>query len=209
MKNYISKLFGVKKTAKQQESTQPTNQTAEQPFTANNGGILGAILGDIMSKKYTEEERLQIISEYRQQLISNPDERIKNLIDGIKNKLSITESIEEVVDRWDDKNPRHTSFFYCIKDVDKYIENFIEECRDSINDSDEKLPWDDVLASICIMPQNVRVTDIECPHCREKIVVLQFLSPIRTWENLCGTGGLLAICPNCPKQISYKSTIRN
>lgn len=43
-----------------------------------------------MSKKYTEEERLQIISEYRQQLISNPDERIKNLIDGIKNKLSIT-----------------------------------------------------------------------------------------------------------------------
>ncbi len=162
-----------------------------------------------MSKKYSEEERLQIISEYRQQLISNPEDRIKNLINVIKSKLDITESTEEIVDSWDDKDPGFISFFYSIKDVDKYIVNFIEECRDSINDSDEELPWDDVLASICIMPQNVRVTDIECPHCGEKIVVLQFCSPISTWANMCGTSGILAICPNCCKQLSYESGVCN
>ena len=47
MKNLILKLFGCKKTAKQQEPAQPTIQITEQPFTVNNGGILGAILGDI------------------------------------------------------------------------------------------------------------------------------------------------------------------
>ena len=52
MKNFISKLFGGKKTAKQQESTQPTIQITEQPFTANNGGILGAILGDIAGSRF-------------------------------------------------------------------------------------------------------------------------------------------------------------
>ena len=52
MKNLISKLFGGKKTAKQQEPAQPTIQITEQPFTANNGGILGAILGDIAGSSF-------------------------------------------------------------------------------------------------------------------------------------------------------------
>lgn len=52
MKNFISKLFGGKKTAKQQESTQPTIQITEQPFTVNNGGILGAIIGDIAGSRF-------------------------------------------------------------------------------------------------------------------------------------------------------------
>lgn len=52
MKNFISKLFGCKKTAKQQEPAQPTTQITEQPFTVNNGGILGAILGDIAGSRF-------------------------------------------------------------------------------------------------------------------------------------------------------------
>jgi hypothetical protein len=52
MRNLISKLFGGKKTAKQQKSTQPTIQITEQPFTANKGGILGAIIGDIAGSRF-------------------------------------------------------------------------------------------------------------------------------------------------------------
>lgn len=52
MKNLILKLFGGKKTAKQQEPAQPTTQITEQPFTVNNGGILGAILGDIAGSRF-------------------------------------------------------------------------------------------------------------------------------------------------------------
>ena len=52
MKNFILKLFGCKKTAKQQEPAQPTIQITEQPFTVNNGGILGAILGDIAGSRF-------------------------------------------------------------------------------------------------------------------------------------------------------------
>ena len=52
MKNLILKLFGGKKTAKQQEPAQPTTQITEQPFTVNNGGILGAIIGDIAGSRF-------------------------------------------------------------------------------------------------------------------------------------------------------------
>ena len=52
MRNFISKLFGGKKTAKQQEPAQPTTQITEQPFTVNNGGILGAIIGDIAGSRF-------------------------------------------------------------------------------------------------------------------------------------------------------------
>lgn len=52
MRNFISKLFGGKETAKQQESTQPTVPIAEQPITANNGGILGAVIGDIAGSRF-------------------------------------------------------------------------------------------------------------------------------------------------------------
>ena len=52
MKNLILKLFGGKKTTKQQEPAQPTIQITEQPFTVNNGGILGAIIGDIAGARF-------------------------------------------------------------------------------------------------------------------------------------------------------------
>ena len=52
MKNLILKLFGCKKTAKQQEPAHATIQITEQPFTVYNGGILGAILGDIAGSRF-------------------------------------------------------------------------------------------------------------------------------------------------------------
>lgn len=157
----------------------------------------------------TEEEYWKLLSKYRSRLISEPNEDIKNLIEELKIKLNITESIESIVDAWDDKDPWLLQFFYSIKEDDKTIEDFIGKCKLKSGNSNQGLPWEDIIASICIMPQNVRVTDIGCPHCRDKIVVLQFCSPISTWANMCGTGGLLAICPNCCKQLSYEFTICN
>ena len=162
-----------------------------------------------MNNEYTEEEYWKLLSEYRNQLISEPNEDIKNLIEKLKIKLNITESIESIVDAWDDKDPWLLQFFYSIKVDDKTIEDFIGKCKVEIDNNNRDLPWKDIIASICIMPQNIRIADIGCPHCRDKIVVLQFCSPISTWTNMCGIGGLLAICPNCCKQLSYESIVCN
>ena len=51
-----------------------------------------------MNNEYTEEEYWKLLSEYRNQLISEPNEDIKNLIEKLKIKLNITESIESIVD---------------------------------------------------------------------------------------------------------------
>lgn len=157
----------------------------------------------------TEEEYWELLNKYRSRLISEPNEDIKNLIEKLKIKLNIIESIESIVDAWDDKDPWLLQFFYSFKENDKTIEDFIGKCKVNIDNNNRNLPWKDIIASICIMPQNVKPTDIKCPHCRENIIVSQFCSPIRTWTNMCGTGGLLAICPNCCKQLSYESTICN
>ena len=162
-----------------------------------------------MNNEYTEEEYWKLLSEYRNQLISEPNEDIKNLIEKLKIKLNITESIESIVDAWDDKDPWLLQFFYSIKVDDKTIEDFIGKCKVNIDNNNRYLPWEDIIASICIMPQNIRIADIGCPHCRDKIVVSQFCSPISTWTNMCGTGGLLAMCPNCCKQLSYESIVWN
>ena len=162
-----------------------------------------------MNNEYTQEEYWKLLSEYRNQLISEPNEDIKNLIEKLKIKLNITESIESIVDAWDDKDPWLLQFFYSIKVDDKTIEDFIGKCKVNIDNNNRYLPWEDIIASICIMPQNIRIADIGCPHCRDKIVVSQFCSPISTWTNMCGTGGLLAMCPNCCKQLSYESIVWN
>lgn len=162
-----------------------------------------------MNDKYTEEEYWELLNKYRSRLISEPNEDIKNLMENLKIKLNITDSIESILDAWDDKDPWLLQFFYSIKEDDKTIEDFIGKCKLKSGNSNRDLPWNDIIASICIMPQNVTLTDIKCPHCRENIIVSQFCSPIRTWINMCGTGGLLAICPNCCRQLFYESTICN
>ena len=162
-----------------------------------------------MNNEYTEEEYWELLNKYRHQLITEPSENIKNLIEKLKIKLNITESIERIVDAWDDKDPWLLQFFYSIKVDDKTIEDFIGKCKVEIDNNNRYLPWKDIIASICIMPQNIRIADIGCPHCRDKIVVLQFCSPISTWTNMCGIGVLLAICPNCSKQLSYESIVCN
>ena len=58
-----------------------------------------------MNNEYTEEGYWKLLSEYRNLLISEPNEDIKNLIEKLKIKLNITESIESIVDAWDDKDP--------------------------------------------------------------------------------------------------------
>ena len=162
-----------------------------------------------MNDKYTEEEYWELLNKYRSRLISESNEDIKNLMENLKIKLNITDSVESIVDAWDDKDPWLLQFFYSNKEDDKTIEDFIGKCKVEIDNNNRDLPWEDIIASICIMPQNVTLTDIKCLHCRENIIVSQFCSPIRTWTNMCGTGGLLAICPNCCKQLSYESTICN
>ena len=137
-----------------------------------------------MNNEYTEEEYWELLNKYRYQLITEPSEDIKNLIEKLKIKLNITESIESIVDAWDDKDPWLLQFFYSINVDDKTIEDFIGKCKVEIDNNNRDLPWRDIISSICITPQNVRVADIGCPNCRDKIVVLQFCSPISTWINM-------------------------
>lgn len=162
-----------------------------------------------MNNGYTEDECWELLREYRSQLIAEPNEDIKKLIEKLKIKLNITESIESIVDAWDDKDPWLLQFFHSTREDDKAIEDFIGKCKVEIDNSHRDLPWRDVLASICVMPKKVKQTDIKCPHCGENIIVSQFCSPISTWTNMCGTSGIVAICPNCCKQLSYESTVCN
>ena len=48
-----------------------------------------------------------------------------------------------------------------------------------------------------------------CPECGEKCIGLYFLSPPWTWKALCGRGGHMVICPNCPKMVEFGLTIMN
>ena len=48
-----------------------------------------------------------------------------------------------------------------------------------------------------------------CQDCGEKLVELCFSSPSWTWKALCGRGGHMTICPNCPQQVDFELEIMN
>ena len=70
-------------------------------------------------------------------------------------------------------------------------------------------PWQDVLASMYVYPDEVHIVRTTCPECGKKYAQLHFSSPSWTWRALCGRAGTMTICPSCLKQESFILEIMN
>lgn len=78
-----------------------------------------------------------------------------------------------------------------------------------VMDSDEQFPWVDV--EKCM--DNEVETPIEgltqCPKCGKELRWIRFHSPERTWQELCGREGPLAICEDCHRQVYFRCEVMN
>jgi hypothetical protein len=79
-------------------------------------------------------------------------------------------------------------------------------------------PWDDVIAAEqdkalqrahTAMWEGVPLQDPQddpdaaCPRCRGPLTAIYFVSPARTWEQLCGRAGWLFVCKPCHLQVDF------
>lgn len=126
--------------------------------------------------------------------------QVLEIIESIMEKFSYTKSIEEVVKFYERDFIPQPSWLMMRMDFDS-VKTELEEQRRSI--------WDDILPSMYTMPDKVYVSDHVCPDCGEKCIQLFFSTPPWTWKALCGRGGIMVICPNCPKMIEYCITVIN
>lgn len=141
-------------------------------------------------------------------------ETVRNLVTTIMEKLAMKGSIEHLVEQYNNTSVQlSVSSTMKIKDRQSSIRNEEEpEDSDTIIPECAKMcfyPWPDVLASMYTMPENVKITETVCPNCGEKLIELYFSSPSWTWRALCGRGGQMTICPNCPKQVDFVLTRMN
>lgn len=90
-------------------------------------------------------------------------------------------------------------------------ENNQSETKESLPEVARKrfFTWCDVICSMIERPEMVSVDEARCPVCGEPLLNLLFSSPHWTWRHLCGRGGYMTICPNCPKQVGFELTIMN
>lgn len=117
----------------------------------------------------------------------NNIQMVMNLIEEIKRKLNLTDSIEDIIKKTNQEGYKYAR-------LNKRI----------------FYPWEDVLSSMYKYPEKVTtVNDQKCPHCGGQLIKLYFMSPGWTWSELCGRGGDMTICPNCIEQISFNLTIMN
>jgi hypothetical protein len=68
-------------------------------------------------------------------------------------------------------------------------------------------PWDDVKACCDHVLDAEGYKDRKpCPKCGtrpEKLIWISFMSPLWTWQQLCGQQGPLSICPKCTIQVEF------
>ena len=69
--------------------------------------------------------------------------------------------------------------------------------------------WKDVVESMKERQTIPKIIDHKCNKCRNNTVVVYFVSPMWTWENLCGRAGYLVICPHCIEQLDFSCTVMN
>lgn len=140
------------------------------------------------------------------------EKEVHTLVNSLMKKLGITYPIDYLLElyRYTDTVPKPFAsqitekvFDASIKSNNE-IENQIPECAKM-----GYFPWNDVLASMYTNPEKVKIMEIVCPNCGEKLVELYFSSPTWTWRALCGRGGHMTICPNCPQQVDFKLEILN
>ena len=140
------------------------------------------------------------------------EKEVYALVDSLMKKLGITYPIDYLLEWYNhtDKVPAPfislmtEDIFNASVKPDNKIEANIPECAKM-----GYFPWNDVLASMYTNPEKVKITEIVCPNCGEKLVELYFSSPALTWRELCGRGGHMTICPNCPRQVEFKLEIMN
>lgn len=134
------------------------------------------------------------------------------LVNSLMTKLGITYPIDYLLEWYNHTDKVPTPFISpMIKDSvnasvkhDNTIETNIPECART-----GYFPWNDVLASMYTMPEKVKITELACPNCGEKLVELYFSSPAWTWKALCGRGGHMTICTECPRQVEFGLEIMN
>lgn len=117
----------------------------------------------------------------------NDVQTVMNLIEEIKRKLNLSDSMENIIEKTNREGYHYAS-------CDKMV----------------FYPWEDVLASMYKYPEKVdSVEDERCPECGGRLIKLYFMSPDWTWSQLCGRGGCMVICPDCFEQISFNLDIMN
>lgn len=121
------------------------------------------------------------------------------IIETIMKNLAYTEPIEDVVEFYKREYPEMHPWLISIANV-------IPEKPWAKR---EYTIWDEILPSMYTMPEKVHMSDAVCHDCGEKCIELFFASPAWTWRMLCGRGGHMVICPNCPKMVEFSPTIMN
>lgn len=140
------------------------------------------------------------------------EKEVYALVDSLMKKIGIAYSIDYLLELY------HEADVIPSPPISRMIEDICDESVKSKNEIAPNIPecakmgyfpWDHVLASMYINPEKVKITEIVCPNCGEMLVELYFSSPAWTWRELCGRGGHMTICPNCPRQVEFKLEIMN
>lgn len=140
------------------------------------------------------------------------EKEVYALVDSLMKKLGIAYSIDYLLEWYNHADKVQAPF---ISPITEDIFNASVKHANKIEANNPEcakmgyFPWNDVLASMYINPVKVKITEIVCPNCGEKLVELYFSSPAWTWRELCGRGGHMTICPNCPRQVEFKLEIMN
>ena len=94
---------------------------------------------------------------------------------------------------------------YSAKETDSLIKQI-----NKVGDENKSIfPWKDVVASIKEQEFIPIIIDHRCDKCSNNTTIVYFVSPIWTWQNLCGRAGYLIICPQCMRQIDFTCTVMN
>ena len=88
-----------------------------------------------------------------------------------------------------------------------HIESF-ESKRDDKDYCSPSWSWKAVAESGLNTDRRRRLIET-CPDCGSHLIEVFVSSPAWTWQNLCGTEGMLTFCPHCQKQIRYHMECMN
>ena len=91
----------------------------------------------------------------------------------------------------------------------KEIASLIKQMNKVCDENKRIFPWNDVVASINEQEFAPIIINHKCNKCKKNTVVVYFVSPAWTWENLCGRAGYLVICPHCIEQLDFSCTVMN
>ena len=146
-----------------------------------------------------------------QDLNNEPREDVRELIESLREKLEISQSIEEIATDWNGGEsvfPHSSLHATANADSIACINSLIDDCTQRY-DAELNYSWCDVLASMYVYPDSVVFSNRNCPCCEGKIVGVYFVTCRSSWHDLCGRAGSMVICPKCARQIAIRITTLN